>query len=379
MKEMNSITHTQGVFNMKKTALVVALATMLVFSMSTVAMAKIAGSPAIALDNGFVAWSTALTATSAGTDATFPTGIQPDPAQAAGPHANYTTSTIKCAVCHSTHGAPVGSFLLTKATGVGAGSSASAVCSYCHARTATASSAKVSLVMGSSTSPHSGRCSAVDGCHAQSPHGVGVSTYSLMSSKLINVRVDTLIANAITNTAVTGLTAADFAAASPNGFKVVTGYVCGQAACHTQSAFAISTRDSQMFVNGPSGANSSFKTGHPVMAAARATYVPPAGSAMVTGVGKAVAWVATDGCDSCHSVLDAGNGNQSWFPHNVPEAEVPGSGAALWMQVAADSSQPLVNLDPLWVTDGADYGSVTDGNCLKCHRNGAGNGVGLDY
>lgn len=376
---------------MKKTLFVIALAMMLVLSMASIALAKIAGSPAIAADSGFVAWPVPVTV-AGGTSVANPAGGATIDTvnQAFGPHANYTTTTVKCAVCHSVHGAPDGSFLLTKATGVGAATSAAATCSFCHARTATASSKKVSLVMGYSTAPHGSRCSGATACHAQSPHGVGVSTYSLMASKLINKGVDTKIAAAIVDPK-TGLTNADFTAGSADGFKVVTGYVCGQPGCHYESAFAVKSRGNAMMTDSNGGMTPAYKTGHPVIATA-GVFSPPQGASI--GAGKTVAWTATNGCDTCHDVADAGNGGLSWFPHNTPPKEAAqdvvnpstNPGGALWMSIAANASSATTLqagwLPADWVTDEDDYGSVLDGNCLKCHvqdANPTGNGVGKSF
>ncbi|MRR52594.1 MAG: hypothetical protein EG825_17110, partial [Rhodocyclaceae bacterium] len=78
---------------MKKTLFVVALAAILVFAFSSVAMAKIT--------NGYVTWDQANNDLD-GTPAT--------------PHIGYTVATEKCAVCHSVHNAPVAGTSWTNAS-----------------------------------------------------------------------------------------------------------------------------------------------------------------------------------------------------------------------------------------------------------------------
>lgn len=362
MKEMKITTSNLGVMNMKKSLLIVALAMVLVFAFATTALAKNAGSPAVSPGNGYLTWAQASSLGSL------------DAMQDNGPHADYTTTTIKCVVCHSVHGAPKGTFLLTKALASDVTSaSTSVVCSYCHGVGATASTKIVSLTIGSSTSPHSGRCAAEPGCHAPSPHGVGASTYPVLSSRLLNDGADTVIALAISESATTGVDADTFSTL-PSGqtdyarsqITMATGYLCSSTGCHNESAFAIGARGDAMYVQAGGHSTAEWQSGHPVLATATTTWT----NGIAGAAAKQVAWADANGCEDCHDLTDASRGGATAFPHNT-------LGSRLWMTKASNASRS----DATTITGDLALGvTAVDGACIKCHvSTGDTSGVGRTF
>ena len=177
--------------------------------------------------------------------------------QKEGPHSNYTINTVKCATCHSVHMAPENSWLLTAATGGAA--STKEVCALCHNALTGVTSKRVSIGPSGSVSNHTraanpnGCSSSVLGeaCHA-GVHGVGVSEYDTLASKLMNGGADAFIDYALANPEKTGLTA-DYFSLADNGIDPVdkatfaTSYLCSM--CHQGSAFATVDGFSMMAVD----------------------------------------------------------------------------------------------------------------------------------
>jgi len=378
MKEMTSITHNthiQGVTNMKKSFLLVAMSAMLLFAFASSAMAKNAGSPAITGDtagrvtssvnatSGYVYWSAATRIASLN-----------GAAQSSGPHGNYTTTTIKCAVCHSVHGAPSDSALLLPMSDVGSS------CSFCHASGGTVTPVQVSLSTTGNT-PHSG---CLGYCHSYSPHGVGASEYLSMKAKLLVNTADTRIGKAIIETAETSITASLMASTvDHDAVALGTGYVCSRFGCHNNagSAFAIKGSGNSMNLQtttGPLAAGNMKKSGHPVTGALSSDW----GANHVGGLNPtAVAFASVaSGCNSCHDYVDPAT-TRAAFPHNR-------LGTRLWMTAAANAGvavrTPILEtttnvIDGVAVDGTLDYYPTSiDGACIKCHvsaANAAGVGV----
>jgi predicted CXXCH cytochrome family protein len=367
MKEIRTHKTNQGA-RMKKSLLVISIAAIMVFAFASTAMAKNAGSAAAA-GNGYVSWTIASSIASG------------QAAEASGPHANYTVSTVKCAVCHSVHGAPDNSWLLTQASAV-AGANAGQVCAQCHGIGATAGAHIVSINQASSgiaNSPHSSICYTT--CHA-GVHGLNVSTYSVLSTKLLRKGADTMIAAAIADPG-TGLTAATFTqpgvgAASATQLSMATGYVCAQVGCHVQSAFAIAARGDHMAVQARLGAPVTL-SGHPVIAAANANFVPPVGSSTTVQV----AWKATNGCDTCHDLADAATTDGTAFPHNKGLGNLwltKASNASLSDQTIVQNSDVIDSSTSTVIGLADNYTTVQDGVCLKCHVDPTGtSGAGKTF
>jgi hypothetical protein len=386
MKEMNlNSTNSQGA-TMKKALFVVAIAAMLVFSFAASAMATAnGGSPAMerlgttgygSAYSGYILWSTA-------TKATFDIT-----AQATGPHGDYTINTLKCAVCHSVHGAASGGVALTQVrNNLGDPSS---ICAYCHG-IGTSVTTRIVAVGYLTGSDHTGKCAS--GCHGESIHGANRSDYKALAARLLNNRADAAITQAITDTAITGVTSAMMNSVADGLPKTMaTAYTCagtGNAGlCHGNSAFGTATNKTAMDVSG-TGAGT-WKKGHPVFQNATATWSESGaqyGNKTDYPTGVTIAWANADGCNKCHDVKDS-TLNKPAFPHNQVGSVVGITGTSvkphvgltskLWMSKASyqGAGDQVAITDPAYQTN---YAGIVDGVCLKCHRPSVSAGVGYDF
>jgi hypothetical protein len=232
---------------MKRISIVVTLAVVIVFAFSGVAMAKYAGY-GYNVDGdghpGYLSWDDALL-------------INPDQGS---PHGGYTMTTVKCAVCHSAHRAA------SDRTEAGVGSywkltPGGQSCVACH--TASGSNPSAKLVEWPSAyadgGPHNS-FNCMGQCHA-GVHGAIASEYAVASRFLLNpyirptatagVGMDDGLTNALAAGnvrpgVVDGVTLdSDYTDLNDmqqaSNRAMVTGYLCGQAGCHTASQFAVNT------------------------------------------------------------------------------------------------------------------------------------------
>lgn len=243
---------------MKKIMITVVLAMMLVLALSGTAFAK-GMSPANrssaflpAGNVGYVAWPDAQAQmTVSGVSA----------ANASSVHGNYTTTTVKCQVCHSAHKAAAAGDTLLQST-------AAQACVPCHLGATATSGKKVSA-----GNRHGGTTQCTNGyCHAIAPHGAGdISKYATLKSAMLTNHADSLLDAAILSgttglaqkgniyatgsdaslpasviATITvfnpGVTAAILndttdAASISFGRAVGTGYVCSNGGCHMNGAF----------------------------------------------------------------------------------------------------------------------------------------------
>ncbi len=354
---------------MKKTLFVLVMASVMLFALSGVAMAKIT--------NGYVTWD----ADPAALDGTLPT-----------PHIGYTVNTDKCAVCHAVHNAPVAG---TAWTGAGAWtartgeetqmllrSSVANACVYCHIETGIGG---VQLYNGDATkwtSPtgfnenvahNRGSANCVN-CH--SVHGAGTFQGSATSKilkapdqasfqdEVFGATTDVTLDGGLyadRNTAVADLTLGkdyqvtvfctqchqNFSRSSETTLNADGDYVYGDAA----------------YVDGDSTANKQYKS-HPMKAAE--TTLTANGKTAAVGT---VAWKASTTCRSCH---DAGFTDQA---PGITDSNFPHYTAGAYNFVTAASNAAVAG-----VPAGNDHAS--DGMCTKCHvQDGtAGSaGVGSTY
>jgi hypothetical protein len=363
---------------MKRTLFVVAIATVLVFAFSGVAMAKIT--------NGYVSWDDAVLNLD-GTDAT--------------PHIGYTVNTEKCMVCHSVHNAAVSGTAWTgtnpwtardEETEMLLRSNVANACVYCHISTDVGG---VQLYEGNETlwtDPASLSTLAENAAHNRTSancvncHAVhGANTYQgAVASKILkfepakiqdeilgytDVDAATVYVSADGDGATTGLYASALDAQADTGAlgkDYQVSVFCTQ--CHQNYSYAsedvINTDGDYVYgdstyVDGDATANKQYKT-HP-MKAASTTF-----TASGDNFGGQAAFVASTTCRSCH---DAGETDQSAgvtssnFPHYT-------AGAFSFVNVAADYQSYSTA-----AASGLDHGS--DGMCLKCHASSnAGEGVG---
>ncbi len=342
------------------------------------------------------------------------------PEQALGPHGNYATNTIKCATCHSVHLAPEDSWLLTEVTDGSGSANTAEVCALCHNALSGVSDLRVSVgVNGISGNHTAAGCSSTEAgraCHG-GVHGAGMSSYTTLASKLLNVGADTYVANALgVDQAHTGLTADyfDVASAVPAVDKqsFAISYTC--AMCHQGSAFATldgmamkledAGNHKTLSDDGPlSGTKAGFFSSHPMLST-NATASSDWSEAGASFSGQ-IAYAPAVGCVSCHSKTDPYTGN-AMFPHATwtgstgdftaltgDDKNIPGGADAqgIWLETASSAASTAVAVsvwDATWAmpaatgytgANGIHFGSAQDGVCLNCHRGTDTTGVGFDF
>mgnify|MGYP001062653352 FL=1 len=365
---------------MKKTLFVMALAMVLVFAFSGVAMAKIT--------NGYVTWDEANDDLD-GTPAT--------------PHIGYTAATEKCAVCHSVHNAPVGGTSWTNAadptenwtarsedTQMLLRSNVANACIYCHITTNIGGTQLYNATEAIWTAPgsivptdtvgafienaaHNRNSANCVNCHAV--HGAN-TFQGPAESKILKMpttaNIQDEILGASTDYTLDGGLYVDLAAAQADTTSLGKDYqvtvFCAQ--CHqnfSRASEAVLNLDGDNvygdagYVDGDTtNANRQYKS-HP-MKAAEASFV-----AAGDGTTAQAAWVASTTCRSCH---DAGNTDEGVvvtdnnFPHYT-------AGAYNFVLVSENSGTAAT-------ASGLNHGS--DGMCLKCHVNSDGTaGVGTTF
>jgi len=386
---------------MKKTLLVAALAAVLVFAFAASAFAygpvfsggtgtttgytnynSYTGSPA-------AVWTTSQ----GGAYLSWALGQSWSQDNAGSPHANYATTTNKCAVCHAVHRADAGGTVLTAWNGAAAPSGdamATGSCVFCHGPSATFTNVKVQV--GNSTnpyalSPHS-RCQR---CHTPSPHGAGASVYPTLAQKLFNTEADDALA---ADMGTNGLVAADFNLTGDSAMAITmgSGYLC--TACHDNAAdpvvFAIGETEALPTIAGLG--TQSPVTGHRVYAMNTNTWnEADEYGAYYSGLTDAagdstIAFNNARGCKACHDA------NTAWgskaFPHGyvstngVASTSSETSAAQIWMLAAgdADDAKGVASIDALGQGNGKNAALTSDGLCLKCHLSGDRTaGVGVTY
>jgi hypothetical protein len=199
-------------------------------------------------------------------------------------------------------------------------------------------------------------------CHATSPHGSGGSDYALFRSKLLTAAADLQVADALADSANSGIDAGLLAGTSgtvDEQAAVRAGYTCASAGCHTTTQLTVlkagwsesrdTTHDAGVQI---------LKGGH------------VSGSAATSEGASAYAAVA--GCTSCHDQVDTTTRSGYTFPH-AQRATGAGAGVQtrLWMNIAGTTTDT-----PVPMTD-SNMKSF-DGACLKCHRTGT-TGIGITH
>lgn len=360
---------------MKKSFILVSLVAVFVLGFAASAMAYSLGNQLAPNENyyGYASWTAAVNA-----EATNGTS----------PHGNYTTSTNKCAVCHSVHKAAATGKVLTAWTGyVKANTTMDPYqsCMWCHG-TSSPLFAVSTIGNAATLSPH-GYCGR---CHTASVHGAGGSAYPALKAKMLNTGGDADIA--VDLAAINTNVAIDMTTNTGAGAVAVgTGYICG--ACHSSSSLALPvTALGQVPAKGGVAAGS-VVTGHKIIAAVSTTWNEDGSkgayySGMVSGVAgdSQVVFNAATGCKSCH---DARFGDQTTgalaFPHNYVNsvggvaAKTDLGSSYVWLTTGADSAAAHVVAGKTQAGS-ADSVGTEDGLCLKCHRSGNGiSGVGQTF
>lgn len=432
MKEMNRTIRQKTIgVAMKRTLFITALAVMLLMAFSGTALAK-GYSPANRsssfLDKGesYVAWDKAQTTMAlAGESAENTVSV----------HGNYTTTTVKCQVCHSAHKASATGDTLLQST-------AAQACVPCHLGATASSDTKVSA-----GNRHGGATQCTNGyCHSVSPHGAGdISKYETLATAMLTDHGDSLLDAAILSGTTglaeegyiyatgsdaslpasviatmqvlnPGVTAAKLndvstPAALAFGRAIGTGYICSNGGCHMNGAFNSLTENAtfskwggNVVVDAP---------GYAVVVGSVSTTVPAgtyasADTTILAGVGSYNVWSAlhmrtasikghtlaavadlaardvafanVGACKSCHDSIDYRiSSTTKQFPHGndriLPSGTVDGVSYA-WFNIGSY----VGSADTTTTKKATGFTSGSDGACLKCHRaDGTVTGVGLSY
>lgn len=260
------------------------------------------------------------------------------PGQGTSPHGGYSTSTVKCRVCHAVHNAGAGGELLLRSTVADA-------CNYCHVGGA----GGYTQVYGGNPANYSGTdfnnahnsyqvASVEQGvqctyCHQVHAADSVMSANAYLTTKLLiapktfvpfpqpnaNPELGVPLSTDTSNTALTKFCETCHYTRSGQTYPYYTGLYNGQS--------------------------------H-VMTAAADPYDNPA-----AGTTTRVAWNDSTQCSSCHN----SQYTQAAWPHYTQGVRfLVSAGSAASSSVAATST-------------------TQDGVCLRCHRDGAGSGIGLNY
>ncbi len=304
---------------MKKTAFVLFLAAIMVFTFAATAMAG--------TSSGTITW-----------DSTAPNDSP------ATPHKGYALTTEKCLVCHAVHKATADGEVLL-------GAIVADACDYCHVSATGVSSVRVynndpANHQSDTVYNHSNKCSA---CHAV--HGANTVDQTALSQKILRADIGVQ----------SGVPAVDWDLDSGSHDGALSAY-CTQCHPYFVDTYALSNTDGdvQNSLNlGGGPYNSHIMTGD------YADYVPGSGATHVgtpdtTDPNVAVAYAPSTYCTSCH------DGGADTVADNFPHLT---SGARFMM------SSSYVN-----DTAVAAQSATQDGVCLKCHR-GTNDltGVGIDF
>jgi hypothetical protein len=310
------------------------------------------------------------------------------------PHGGFTTTSIKCAVCHSVHvaapaqsaAAPVADTLLRM--------KAADACGYCHVSKGNTVGnpiwgGDVRALAGANGHALGNNC---DECHT-SVHGGGAETeVASLEGKLLTLGTDYGTGSPGGNTTVLSRVAVINAKAVEQGFSNPTGFsVADYQTKYEADAPGITAQAVGVFCGGCHDASYSL-----AVSGASASTFGGQSSGMFSGhlsKGASVAgssWNPVAGCTSCHDASDGFGGFA--FPHNWgttgeeavigPDGKTYENQTMGWLLVSEFAGAPkAVNGGPEGKLGhaGPDGGTLADGVCLKCHRGSAVTGVGLDF
>jgi hypothetical protein len=417
MKEMTSNKNIILGGSVKKTLFVVAVAAMLLFAVAGSAFAvnhsgqqrlggrTIAGAPV-----GGVGINPTNNVAGAGTMTyqDWSTGLGTNGVVGNSPHGNFTTTTVKCVVCHAVHYAAAGG--ATVASGAQTADTllrmkASDACGFCHGQTGTAVNGTpvydgiyvAGMLSGGSANTGHATGTNCNECHA-SVHGVnednsvaslagfllkGQPNNGSTSSQSMIVAITsidtTAVAQGFTSGDALGGTPAVYAGTNNSTLREqAVGIFCAE--CHN-GAYATVAAGAQTNVSGSSATSATAFTGHRIAAAATTTWngAGAAGTISSSAFTGSVAWAPATNCKSCHDATDAFGAVA--FPHSW-------GGTKMWLMSASSAAGPKTAL-PYGTAAGSGYSTsaggsspqLSDGVCLKCHvADAAGTtGVGITF
>ncbi len=324
------------------------------------------------------------------------------------PHGNYTTTTVKCVVCHAVHyaspgGAPVSSGTQTADTLLR--NRADQACIYCHAAADQAVNGTpvydgLGMALtggntgGTKTTGHliGNDC---DECHssvhgsnadhsvasldgyllklmpgtiqfAQGPNGAfgyGTKSYANMIDAIEAIIMGGHNQGFADDSVLAGSLGAYASTNSKTLREQAVGIFCAE--CHN-GAYATGAAGAATNVT---SSTSAAYSGHRIAAGVTTNW--NADGSMSSGAFSGqVAWAAADNCKSCHDATDS-FGNTA-FPHAW-------GGTKMWLMSAPDAGAAKTKLTPQTTSYTAGL-QLQDGVCLKCHVSATGmQGVGLSF
>ena len=384
---------------MKKTLFVMALAVVLVIAVASSAFAASGqdrqGASAVApgIVGSFAVDTLGQTNPVAGAG-TY-TYMNWGPLQSAGtnagdnsPHGNYTTTTVKCVVCHAVHYAAPGT------APVGGGQAAdtllrmkaSDACVYCHA-TADVAVNGVPVYQDGISDGHviGSNCDECHtGVHANNADNSVASLRGFLLKKFtladvqgqggtasmydVASKIDAqAVAQGFTSGDALGYTADELAGLNTSDARThAVGIFCAQ--CHFGS-YAQLAAGASTNVNGSTSTEfSGHRVGETVVGSDQWNADGSVSSSALANT--KVAWAPATTCASCHDATYAASGDTA-FPHGW-------GGAKMWLTSADDAASAKTDVT---VANGFDatVPQLSDGICLKCHVGDANNGVGITF
>lgn len=400
---------------MKKALLVVALATILVLVAAGSAFAGVnhsgqqrlgaaqypgSGEPAP------VGGGTAAPTAGAGTFTymDWSTGLGTNGVVGGSPHGNFTTTTIKCVVCHAVHYAAPGMAPIAGGNSNNGDQTADTLlrmkateaCAYCHATAGVAVNGTPVYGGIAPTDPNDESAGHMTGndcslCHS-SVHGSNednsvASLAGYMLKKIPVAEVGQGAVQAPTTDMLDAITVIDLQAQS-QGFKPgqALGDTFGNYASinddvHRQQAVGIfcaechdgayATVAAGAATNVGSSSTQLF-SGHRI-AATDSTDWNADGSKLSgsTSIGS-IAWAPATDCRSCHDAPDPLTAGTSAFPHSW-------GGSEMWLMTADYAGAPKSALATGTTVYDSTRTQLSDGVCLKCHVSDANAGVGVTF
>jgi hypothetical protein len=414
MNEMIHKRNTIGGGSVKKTLLVAALAAMLLFAVCGSAFAAgINHSGQTGLGAHGAADVNPTAVSGAGIYLAWTTSLGTNATDGNSPHGNYTTTTVKCVVCHAVHyaapltanGSAPGDY--TVASGNNQADTllrmkAEAACIFCHATAGQSvngrpvydgiGNALVNNTGGAFNTGHFTGPNCTE-CHTN-VHGAGAdnSVRSLQGFLLKNMSATNVLGTGATTTdmidAITtidhnaqnqGMNAGDALAGTIGAYansnssvlkEQAVGIFCAE--CHLGS-YAAAAPGAAANVYGSSAQAFS---GHRIAAVATTDWNADGSISSGAVRNQQVAWAPATNCKSCHDANDV-YGNIA-FPHSW-------GGTKMWLTSAADAGVSTTKeMLPYGTAANSAYDTgkpqLSDGVCLKCHvATGGTAGVGITF